>query len=505
MLQLMPLTPRWIFFTLFLLLPTVLSAQTAKQKHLTLVFASNMPEIGPANKGSYPKLASLLEKSRQEDEQNLFVFGGSSLGPSSLSSLDRGSHIIDILNTLEPDLMSVGKSEFSYFEDELSLRSYEAAFPFVSSNIYDPLTKSNMEGINTNIIIDKGGLSVGFISILDESVVQEYLLERISILEPQALLNQQIKQLEQQGADLIVMLYSQEKDYYQALLDTKKIDFALRILPTAHDEHSEKPAVLAKRYILSDIKTTLVLKLSWPQNSPKELSIEELNLDLNTYPDHTATAILIDEYTRRLNRLLSQPIGTLSQPMNSQKTLIRTTENAFGNFIADALKEAAHAEIAMVNSGSVRGDKNYQANSILTRGDIIRELPYRTHLSVVSIRGAQLWAALEHGVSQVEDIKGRFLQVSGMSFSYSLEQPVGKRVQNVQINGKALKLNQQYKLATSDYIVKGGDGFTAFNDVQNLEVLSQNTPLVSDIVIRAIQKQQTITPKLTSRIVRMEQ
>jgi 5'-nucleotidase/UDP-sugar diphosphatase len=496
----LPMSP-WIFIIL-LLAPTLTVAQTSAQKHITLIVASNMPEIGPANIGSYPKLASLLEKSRREDELSLFVFGGSSLGPSPLSSLDRGSHIIDILNTLEPDLMAIGKREFSYFEDELTLRSYEAAFPFVSSNLYDPLTKGNMEGINTNIIIDKGDVRVGFITILDDDAVEEYLLQRVKVYEPQNLINQQVKQLKQQGAELIVLIYAHEIDYYQTLLDNKTIDFALKMSPyieTLEDETLVNPT---KRYTLSDSKTTLMLKLTWPSNSPQELNIEEVSLDLKAYPDDTATVLLIDEYNKRLNRLLNHPIGVLTQAITSEKRLIRTEETVFGNFIADAMKEAANADIALINGGAIRGNKNYQANSTLTRGNIIRELPFRSHLAVVSVSGEQLWAALENSVSRVEDVHGRFLQVSGISFRYSMTPMPGKRVQSVSVNGKPLVLTQQYVLATSDYLIEGGDGFTSFANVKNLQLLTQNTPLLSDIVIRAIQKQQTITTQLEARIVR---
>ncbi|WP_340678445.1 bifunctional metallophosphatase/5'-nucleotidase [Paraglaciecola sp.] len=500
----LPMSP-WTLIILLLLAPAPAVAEITTQKHLTLIVASNMPDIGPTNRGSYSKLASLLQKSRQEDELSLFVFGGSSLGPSPLSSLDRGSHIIDILNTLEPDLMAINKREFSYFEDELTLRSYEAAFPFISSNLYDPLTKGNLEGITTNIIIDKGDVRVGFIAILDDDAVEEYLLQRVKVHEPQNLINQQVKQLKQQGAELVVLIYSQEIDYYQTLLDNKTIDFALKISPyieTLEDETLVKPA---KRYTLSDSKTTLMLKLTWPQNSPKELTIEEISLDLKTYSDDTATVMLIDEYNKRLNRLVNHPIGVLTQSISSDKKLIRTEETVFGNFIADALKETAQAEIALMNGGSIRGDRIYQANTTLTRGDIIRELPFRSHLAVVSVSGKQLWAALENSVSQVENIEGRFLQVSGINFHYSMTQMPGRRIQSVSINGKPLVLTQQYVLATSDYLIAGGDGFTSFSNAKNLQALTQNTPLLSDIVIRAIQKQKTITTQLEARIVRDEQ
>ena len=87
-----------------LLMSMVTNAAPSNTKHLTLVFAGNMPDIGIHTYGTYIGLAGLLEKLRAENTPTVFTFAGGSLGPSPLSSFDRGSHIIDILNTLEPDL-----------------------------------------------------------------------------------------------------------------------------------------------------------------------------------------------------------------------------------------------------------------------------------------------------------------------------------------------------------------------------------------------------------------
>lgn len=53
-----------------------------------------MPDIGIHTYGAYTGLAGLLEKLRAEDTPSVFIFAGGSLGPSPLSSLDKGSHII---------------------------------------------------------------------------------------------------------------------------------------------------------------------------------------------------------------------------------------------------------------------------------------------------------------------------------------------------------------------------------------------------------------------------
>lgn len=466
------------------------------------MFAGRMPDIGVSTYGTYPDIAALLDSLRAEISPTVFAFGGGSLGPSPLSSLDKGSHIIDILNTLEPDLMTLTKQEFSYFEDELTLRSYEAAFPIVSSNLYDPLIKSNLEGILTSLIVEKNNVKIGFLSILDEEVIEQYLLKRIKVFEPQQIIQQQIAHLKQQGAELIVLIYSKERDYYQSLLSEHQINFALRVSSTS--ESRPTPSQESNVFAISSIEPIILLRISWNAGNLEEsLDIKKSQNDISFSPSKPTTSILIDEYNQRLNRLLNQKIGIFGVEILTSKHLIRTKEMPFGNFVADALKHYAKADIGMMNSGGIRGDKAYTKGTTITLRDIATEIPFRSHIAVLSVTGKQVKQALENSVSTAEDTEGRFLQVSGLSFTYSINKPIGERVQSVYINGKLLDPVQKYSVATTDYLAKGGDGYDAFINAEHLNQFAQNSPILSYIVTRMIQQQKTISPVIENRILQV--
>jgi 5'-nucleotidase/UDP-sugar diphosphatase len=495
-----------LLIVLLLLLMSVLTraapSSESTEKHLTLMFAGNMPDIGIHTYGTYTGLAGLLEKLRDEDTPSIFTFAGGSLGPSPLSSLDKGSHIIDILNTLEPDLMTLTKREFSYFEDELTLRSYEAAFPIVSSNIYDPLIKSNLEGVFTSLIVEKNNVKVGFISILDEEVVEEYLLKRVSVFEPREVIQQQIFALKQKGAELVVLVYSKERDYYQALISENQIDLALRVKSTGEINHAQHQS--DKVYSISYEEPFVLLRMSWQANKQvKNLNVEAPKVYYSYQPSKQTTSLLVDEYNQRLNRLLSQKIGFFGSEIQTTRSLIRTMEMPFGNFIADALKNHAKADIGLINGGVIRGDKTYTKGANITRRDIATELPFRTHVTVVSMTGEQIRQALENSVSKVELASGRFLQVSGVLFTYSIQKPAGERIQTIQINGITLDPKKKYTVATSDYLANGGDGYYVFLNAIQLDKNDQQPPLLTDIVSRVIQQQRTIFPKIEFRIKRV--
>ena len=108
----------------------------------------------------------------------------------------------------------------------------------------------------------------------------------------------------------------------------------------------------------------------------------------------------------KLSAELDVEIGTTANELNSQRAVVRGEESAWGNIIADAMKGANGADVAITNGGGIRGDKVYPAGTVLTRKDVFTELPFGNKTVVTEITGADLLAALENGFSQFEQGAG---------------------------------------------------------------------------------------------------
>ena len=140
---------------------------------------------------------------------------------------------------------------------------------------------------------------------------------------------------------------------------------------------------------------------------------------------------------------------------------MRTRETSFGDLLADALRAATGADVALTNGGGIRGDATYPAGTEITRKDILTELPFGNVTVLAEVAGTDLLAALENGVSQVEDTAGRFPQVSGLGFTYDPSRPPGARIVEVAVGGSPLNPGRTYRLATNDYLLGGGDGYAS--------------------------------------------
>ena len=80
----------------------------------------------------------------------------------------------------------------------------------------------------------------------------------------------------------------------------------------------------------------------------------------------------------------------------------------------------------------------------------------------LELRGRDLRAALEHGLAQTDREGGGFLQVSGVRLEWDPRRAAGQRVVSVAVGGRALEDETTYSVAVPSYLVRGGDGYTAF-------------------------------------------
>jgi 5'-nucleotidase / UDP-sugar diphosphatase len=208
---------------------------------------------------------------------------------------------------------------------------------------------------------------------------------------------------------------------------------------------------------------------------------------------------LATKFNDQLDESLNIAVGKTSMMLDSKRANVRTKETTWGNLIADALRSETGADVGFANGGGIRGDRTYDAGSTITRKDVLTELPFGNVTVILGLTGKDLQAALENGVSRVEDVAGRFPQVSGLTFSFDRKMKAGSRVSNVMIGGKPLENNEVYMVATNDYIAGGGDGYKALKKGKMMIDKSAATHMAT-MVMNYISAKGTGSAKVSGRI-----
>ena len=163
-----------------------------------------------------------------------------------------------------------------------------------------------------------------------------------------------------------------------------------------------------------------------------------------------------------------------------------------GNFVSDAMLEAyPEAAIAVTNSGALRQD--IPAGSV-TIGSIISAFPFPNTVVICELTGEAIYKLLEHGAKLTNGI----LQLSqGMKMVYDESKPFGQRVLSCTLNGQAIKKEKLYKVATSNFVPDGGDGFTEFKKASSCRRTGEE---IIQVMAKYLQKRGNYQPRVEGRI-----
>lgn len=180
---------------------------------------------------------------------------------------------------------------------------------------------------------------------------------------------------------------------------------------------------------------------------------------------------ITEGYAPPLEQLRNQEIGSSAVALNGNRSDVRTSETNLGSLIADAVlnkTEPDGSQIAIMNGGGIRTSID---TGPVTLGEVLEVLPFGNKVALVDITGAQVKAALENGVSQVETVQGRFPQVAGIRFTFTPNRPPGERILSLEIaRGDGfvpIDPAATYRVVTNDFMLGGGDGYSVFTEGTN--------------------------------------
>jgi len=215
--------------------------------------------------------------------------------------------------------------------------------------------------------------------------------------------------------------------------------------------------------------------------------------------DDPKTHDVVAGYEARLGIAIDAAVGATRVPLDGLAIHLRSSETNLGNLVADAIRAEAATDIAMVNSGSIRGNRIFPAGP-LTRRTLVEIHPFDNVICTLALPGRVVLDALNHGVSRLPAADGRFPQVSGLTMVVDAGAPVGSRVRDVRVNGQPLDPNKTYTVAIPDYALKEGDGYTMFKG-QPLRVGPEAGPLISGAIEKHVAATREIAPAVEGRII----
>ena len=456
---------------------------------------------GDGDQGGFARLNAVAKAERAANPNTIYVFDGDMLSPSILSGFDKGQNTVDLTNMVPFDLAVPGNHEFDFGVENFLAKMAASNYPWAAINITNG-DGSPVEGLGGVMWKEMEGLKIALIPVAQDTTPEVTSSEDLKFAPTVESGVAAAKAARDEGADLVIGVVQTDMSNDRKLISSGAFDVILsgddHSYATSYDGRTAYVETSIDGRFLSPIDLTVTIgekrgerHVSW---TPNFRFIDTADVA----PDPESQAA-VEAFEKQLDESLNVEIGATEGPMDSRRNVVRGEESAMGNLIADAIRDATGADIAIANGGGIRADRTYDAGTVLTRRDILTELPFGNVTVVTELPGSQVLAALENGVSQVEKGAGRFPQVSGMEFVYDPSAPAGSRIVSVKIGGADLDINKTYKLATNDYILGGGDGYSALGGGRML-IDAANGNLMANDVIDYVLKNGGITAKVEGRI-----
>jgi hypothetical protein len=189
-------------------------------------------------------------------------------------------------------------------------------------------------------------------------------------------------------------------------------------------------------------------------------------VDTATVEPDPEVAAAVAGFEAELNRELDVALGTTAVELDSRRAAVRVGEAAIGNLIADAMRVTSHADAAIMNAGGIRAGRLYPAGSPITRRDILTELTFGNRVVTLEVSGRDLKRAIENGLARLPQGSGGFPQISGITVEADITRPPGDRITAMTVGGAPLVEDKIYRVATNDFIARGGDGYVTLRDAR---------------------------------------
>lgn len=472
----------------------------AELVHLTFLQLGDLYTLEPVDggrRGGMARLATLVRRLRADNANTLLVLAGDTISPAPLSTMIQGRQMIAAFNALGLDVATFGNHEFDFGPVVLAERMRESRFAWLSANVGDRRTGAPLGGAERARLVPLGGVAVGIFGLtMTDTTHTSSPGPDVVFDEPVAAARGVAEELRRKGARVVVALTHQPLEDDRALAAAVDVDLVL-----GGHEHEplvaeEGRAVVTKagsdgRYLVRvDLWLTREGRLV-----ERSFTFHEVSARI---PPDTAMAALVDGYAAQMREVLGTVIGHTTVPLDARTNHVRTAETNLGNFIADTMRERMGAEVALMNGGGIRSDQVIPAGP-LTKGHLLSLLPFTNVVVKLELRGSDLRAALEQGLSGLERDGGGFLQVSGLAFTYDPARPAAQRVLAVQVGGRDLETERVYVVAVNSYMHRGGDGLTALTRGRVL-VGPESGPDLSTMVLEVVTRRGTIAPALEGRI-----
>jgi len=411
------------------------------------------------------KMMTFIKNFKESHKNVLLLDGGDALQGHNFATLTKGENSVKVMNALGYDAMVAGNHEFDYGKERILELAEMAEFPILGANIKDENGDSYLEAVKE---FEVDGVKVAVVGITTPETKYKSHPDGtvgLTFKDPATAFNEVTKDID---ADVVVSLahlgVDESSDYANTSIGLADGAENLDVIIDGHSHTALETGKMQNGVLIGQAgekgKNVGIIRILLKDNEivAKEASLFTKEESL-TLEDDAEILTLIEELNAVNKEIESEEVATAPFELVGEREVVRRGESNLGNLIATALKEETGADFALTNGGGIRASID---EGVVTKGEILTVLPFGNTVRVIELTGADVIAAIENGITDYPETKGAFPHIAGMTVKFDSSKEAGSRVVEVLVDGVELDKEATYTLATNDFLVAGGDGYTMF-------------------------------------------
>lgn len=455
--------------------------------NISFLHLNDVYEISPLDNGKtggMARVATVRQELLAENPNTVTVLAGDFLSPSVIGTLRyegkgiKGKQMVDVMNAVGVDWVCFGNHEFDLDENDLQERINESRFNWLNSNALEkingelvPFGKisngTKIPLVKTTIFTFKNTkndeVKVGMFGVVLPSNPKDYVWYDDFF----------------EAAKKAYFELKPQCDFVLGLTHLNKVDDAklaemlpdLKLIMGGHDHDNMIQkignVILAKAD--ANAKTAYIHRIVFNKETKAIKVSSELKKINEQIADNNEVSVVVKKWEniqdgafKALGLNKDEVIADLKEPLDGHESVVRNMQGNMGEMIANALLDASPKSIdcAFFNGGSIRIDD--EVSGKITQLDVLRILPFGGKIVEIKMRGRLLEQILEAGL--VNKGSGGYLQWQKIAYDETKKE--------WKINGKILDVNQDYRVATSDFLLTGKERNLGFFTKQNPDIQS---------------------------------
>ena len=404
--------------------------------------------------GGASRLSGYVSKVRSEEENVLYCIAGDMFRGNIIDSEYMGISTIEIMNTISPDVVTIGNHETDYGLAHLLFLEKCARFPIINANLY---IKTNMSRLFKPFkIIEIDGMKVLFIGIVTQEVLantkNEGLIGTFVDIEEAAKevghICNTYNAIDIDYTVLLTHIGFEEDKHLAEMLDPA---WGVDVIIGGHSHtYIDKPEVVNNILIVqAGVGTDQIgrfdLVIDTKNNSTHKWKWKCIPINAKTCPRDEKLEELIENYKNQTDMKYGRVITRFKRELTHPS---RYQETELGDLFSDILKDSLGVDIMLLGSGSIRKEA---LGPIVTLQDLMEIFPYDDSIHMITATGKQLKDMLLFMLRE-EAFTGdhtEFYQLSdGLYVDYSRKT---KSFNEITLNNRKINDDSLYRIGLQKY------------------------------------------------------